>query len=69
MGLGTNSSYWSSKAEISNFISQVAAFFFQKNVFWFDISMNEILLVDTLEAFHDFNDDLGSLLKGEGFTG
>ena len=31
--------------------------------------MNEVLFVDALEAFHDLNDDFGSMFEREGFAG
>jgi hypothetical protein len=30
--------------------------------------MNEVLLVDALESFHDLDDNLAGVLEGEDFT-
>ena len=64
----SNSSNRTCKPKISDFISELISFFFEKNVFWFDISMYEVFLMDAFESFHDFNNDFDCLSKGENFA-
>ena len=63
MGLCPHAADRSCKAKISNLISKLIAFLFQEHIFRLDISMDEILLVDALECFHDLHDHLGGMLE------
>ena len=61
VSLCTNTTNWPCKPEIGNFVSQFGSFFLKKNVFRFDIPVNEVFLMNKFESFHDLDDDPNSL--------
>lgn len=68
MSFGSYSSDRPSKSEVCDFVGELRSLFFEKDIFWFDISVDEIFLVDTLEPLHDFDYDSDRLFEGEYFS-
>lgn len=65
MGFSSNSTNWSGKAKICDFIGDLVAFLLEEYIFGLDVSMNEVFLMDALKSFHDFDDDFDGLFKRE----
>lgn len=72
MCFGSDSTDRSGETEISYFVLNLEAIIFgdflQQNILWFDIPVNEILFMDALESFHDFDHNFECMIEGKGFA-
>ena len=56
------------EAEVSNsYVQTVRVFLHEKNVFWLQVSVRDMLLVHVVQAFHHLQGQLRSLVLGEAF--
>lgn len=68
VSFGSHPSNRPGESKICNFISEVVAFFFEEDILAFDISVDEIFLMDALEPLHDFYYHFDSVLKRKNFA-
>ena len=69
MSFGSDSSDRTGETEVCNLIREVVGFLLQEYVFRLDVSMDEVPLMDALEAFHDFDHDFEGVAEREGLSG
>lgn len=68
MSFGSHPSNRPGESKICNFIGEVVAFFFEEDILAFDISVDEIFLMDALEPLHDFYYHFDSVFKRKNFA-
>ena len=73
VSFGPDSSDWSGKSKICNFIphfrSLASLLPWQKNVFTLDVSMDKVSFMNAFESFHDLHNDFEGMFQSEGFSG
>ena len=72
MSFCSYSPYWPREAKISNFIFYLEPIsirlLLKQNVFWLDISMNKVFLVNAFETLHHLYCDINRMLQWENST-